>query len=211
VLRGGKGELRGVLGWAGSPLSPSSAGLDGQFSIALDKGQFLKADPGVARLLGILSLQSLARRLLFDWRDVFASGFAFDELAGEVQIRAGVAQTRNLRMLGLQANVLMEGGADLGAETTELRVLVVPNLDAGGASLAYTAVNPAVGLTAFLAQWLLKKPIQAASTTELRVHGPWSDPAVSGSSGSNGLNAPNERQRRCRPAAPPRRAERGRR
>ena len=178
VLRGGKGELRGVLGWAGSPLSPSSAGLDGQFSIALDKGQFLKADPGVARLLGILSLQSLARRLLFDWRDVFASGFAFDELAGEVQIRAGVAQTRNLRMLGLQANVLMEGGADLGAETTELRVLVVPNLDAGGASLAYTAVNPAVGLTAFLAQWLLKKPIQAASTTELRVHGPWSDPVV---------------------------------
>ena len=75
--------------------------MNGAFNVNIESGQFLKADPGVARLLGILSLQSLARRLLFDWRDVFASGFAFDELAGEVQIRAGVAQTRNLRMLGL--------------------------------------------------------------------------------------------------------------
>ncbi len=178
TVRGGRGQLKGALSWRGSPLSPSSRGLDGQFSVALEEGQFLKADPGVARLLGILSLQSLPRRLLFDWRDVFSGGFAFDEFAGDVAIRQGVASTQNLRMRGLQANVLMEGSADLGAETTELKVLVVPNLDAGGATLAYTAVNPAVGLTTFLAQWLLRKPIETANTTHLRVSGPWADPKV---------------------------------
>lgn len=178
TVRGGKGQLKGSLSWRGSPLSPSSRGLDGQFSVALDQGQFLKADPGVARLLGILSLQSLPRRLLFDWRDVFSGGFAFDEFAGDVSIHQGVASSSNLRMRGLQANVLMEGSADLGAETTDLRVLVVPNLDAGGATLAYTAINPAVGLTTFLAQWLLRKPIEAANTTHLRVSGPWADPKV---------------------------------
>lgn len=178
TVRGGKGELKGVLGWRGSPLSPSSAGLDGQFSLRLTEGQFLKADPGVARLLGILSLQSLPRRLLFDWRDVFSSGFAFDEFAGDVKIDSGVARTTNLRMRGLQASVLMDGSADLRAETTDLRVLVIPDLDAGGATLAYAAVNPAVGLTAFLAQLILRKPIAAASTTELRVSGPWADPKV---------------------------------
>lgn len=178
TVRGGKGQLKGGLSWRGSPLSPSSQGLDGQFSIALEEGQFLKADPGVARLLGILSLQSLPRRLLFDWRDVFSGGFAFDEFAGDVSIHQGVASTSNLRMRGLQANVLMEGSADLRAETTELKVLVVPNLDAGGATLAYTAINPAVGLTTFLAQWLLRKPIEAANTTHLRVSGPWRDPKV---------------------------------
>ncbi|WP_374661694.1 YhdP family protein [Inhella sp.] len=178
TVRGGKGQLAGQLSWPGSPLSPSAEGLAGQFSVLVQQGQFLKADPGVARLLGILSLQSLPRRLLFDWRDVFSSGFLFDEVAGDVQVAAGKASTRNLRLRGLQANVLMEGSADLAAETADLRVLVVPNLDAGGASLAYTAINPAVGLTAFLAQWLLKGPIQEANTTELRVHGPWTDPRV---------------------------------
>jgi uncharacterized protein (TIGR02099 family) len=178
TVRGGRGQLKGVLAWKGSPLTPSSTGLEGQFSIALDKGQFLKADPGVARLLGILSLQSLPRRLLFDWRDVFSGGFVFDEFAGDVRIRQGIAQTQNLRMRGLQANVLMEGEANLTAETTELKVLVVPNLDAGGATLAYTAINPAIGLSTFLAQLLLRKPIEAANTTQLRISGPWSDPKV---------------------------------
>jgi uncharacterized protein YhdP len=178
TVRGGKGQLKGGLSWRGSPLSPAFKDMDGQFSIALEEGQFLKADPGVARLLGILSLQSLPRRLLFDWRDVFSGGFAFDEFAGDVLIRQGVASTTNLRMRGLQANVLMDGSADLSAETTELKVLVVPNLDAGGATLAYTAINPAIGLTTFLAQLLLRKPIEAANTTQLRISGPWADPKV---------------------------------
>jgi len=178
TVRGGKGKLRGVLGWRGSPLDPSTRGLEGEFNVQLESGQFLKADPGVARLLGILSLQSLPRRLLFDWRDVFSGGFAFDEFAGDVRITQGVASTQNLRMRGLQANVLMDGSADLSAETTELKVLVVPNLDAGGATLAYTAINPAIGLTTFLAQLLLRKPIEAANTTQLRISGPWADPKV---------------------------------
>ena len=47
-------------------------------------GQFLKADPGLAKLLGVLSLQSLPRRLALDFRDVFSEGFAFDFVRGDV-------------------------------------------------------------------------------------------------------------------------------
>jgi uncharacterized protein YhdP len=142
----------------------------------------------VARLLGVLSLQSLPRRLLFDWRDVFSGGFAFDEFAGDVSIQQGVARSSNLRMRGLQASVVMDGSADLRAETTELKVLVIPEFDAGGAALAYATVNPAVGLTTFLAQLLLKKPIAAANTTQLRISGPWSDPKVEKIEKSNASN-----------------------
>lgn len=189
TVRGGRGELKGQLSWKGSPLAPSAAGLDGHFSMQLAAGQFLKADPGVARLLGVLSLQSLPRRLLFDWRDVFSGGFAFDEFAGDVSIQQGVARSSNLRMRGLQASVVMDGSADLRAETTELKVLVIPEFDAGGAALAYATVNPAVGLTTFLAQLLLKKPIAAANTTQLRISGPWSDPKVEKIEKSNASNA----------------------
>ena len=131
----------------------------GALNIQLDTGTFLKAEPGVGRLLGVLSLQSLPRRLLLDFRDVFAEGFTFDGVTGDVKIAAGVAKSDNIRIRGLQAAVLVDGSTDLAAETQKLRVVVVPEVSAGGASLAYAAINPAIALGAFLAQLILSRPM----------------------------------------------------
>ena len=178
TLRGGKGRMNGQLSWAGSPLSLHVPSLDGRINLALDAGQFLKAGPGAGRLLSVLNLQALPRRLLLDFRDVFQEGFAFDNVTGDVNIDAGVASTNNLRMRGVQAVVLMEGHADIARETQELRVLVVPEINAGTASLAYAVINPAVGLGSFLAQLFLRRPLMAASTREFVVQGSWADPKV---------------------------------
>lgn len=178
VLRGGRGQLAGHIGWQGSPLSPDFPSMSGQLKVALEAGQFLTVEPGVGRLLGVLSLQSLPRRFLFDFRDVFSEGFAFDGISGDVAIARGVASSSNLRTRGVQASVLLEGRADLAAETQNLRVLVVPDIDAGGATLAYAAINPAIGLGTFLAQLLLSRPLAAASTREFHITGSWVDPKV---------------------------------
>lgn len=178
VLRGGKGVLAGQVGWDGSPLAPHYPSMAGTLNVQLDTGTFLKAEPGVGRLLGVLSLQSLPRRLLLDFRDVFADGFVFDGVTGDVKIAAGVAKSDNIRIRGLQATVLVDGSADLAAETQNLRVVVVPEVSAGGASLAYAAINPAVALGAFLAQMILSRPVAAASTREFHISGSWDDPKV---------------------------------
>jgi uncharacterized protein YhdP len=81
-------------------------------------------------------------------------------------------------MRGAAAVVLMEGSADLEHETEDVRVVVVPEINAGTASLAYAIINPAVGLGTFLAQYFLRKPLMAASTREFRVDGAWDDPKV---------------------------------
>ncbi len=178
VLRGGRGQLAGQLGWQGEPLSPDFASMNGQLNVRLESGQFLNVEPGVGRLMGVLSLQSLPRRFLFDFRDVFSEGFTFDGVTGDVKIEQGVARSSNLRTRGVQATVLVEGQADLAAETQNLRVLVVPEFNTGGASLAYIAINPAIGLGTFLAQLILSKPIAAANTREFRITGDWIDPKV---------------------------------
>jgi uncharacterized protein (TIGR02099 family) len=178
TLRGGKGRVAGQVSWAGSPLAFHLPSLDGKFNIALDNGQFLKAGPGAARLFSVLSLQSLPRRLVLDFRDVFQEGFAFDNITGDVIIDDGVAATRNLRLRGVQAAVLMEGNADLQRETQDLRVVVVPEINAGTASLAYAAINPAIGLGTFIAQLVLRRPLMAASTREFTVQGSWAEPKV---------------------------------
>lgn len=178
TLRGGSGQLGGQIQWPGAPLDFATARLGGQLRISIADGQFLQADPGVARLLGVLSLQSLPRRFLLDFRDVFQQGFSFDHIDGDVLIHQGLASTRNLRIRGLPAMVLTEGTASLADETQDLHVWVVPDLNAGAASLAYAVINPAIGLGTLLTQLFLQRPLTEAATREFRITGGWDDPQV---------------------------------
>jgi uncharacterized protein (TIGR02099 family) len=178
VIRGGKGRLEGQVAWAGSPLALDYPSMSGQFNVNMESGQFLKADPGLAKLLGVLSLQSLPRRLTLDFRDVFSEGFAFDFIRGDVRIDQGIALTNNLQMKGVNAAVLMDGRADIGKETQDLKVVIVPEINAGTASLVATAINPAVGLGTFLAQLFLRRPLMQAATQEFHIDGTWTDPKI---------------------------------
>ncbi|MEO7952869.1 MAG: YhdP family protein [Polaromonas sp.] len=178
VLRRGKGRMEGQVAWTGSPLSLDIPTLSGQFNVNVEAGQFIKADPGIAKLLGVLSLQSLPRRLTLDFRDVFSQGFSFDFVRGDVSIKQGLARTNNLQMSGVNAAVLMEGSADISRETQNLKVVVVPEINAGTASLIATVINPAIGLGSFLAQMFLRRPLMEAATQEFHIDGSWSDPKI---------------------------------
>ena len=179
ALRGGAGKLEGQVNWQGSPMTLHYPSLGGRFNVNMGRGQFLQAEPGVAKLLGVLSLQALPRRLLFDFRDVFSAGFAFDTVRGDVLIQQGIASTRNLQMKGVNAVVQMDGSSDIERETQNLRVLILPEVDAGTASLlAGIALNPAIGLSTFLAQLILKQPLSRVNTQEFLIDGTWSDPKV---------------------------------
>lgn len=184
AMRNGKGRMVGQVGWQGSPFSPDYNSMSGQFNVSMERGQFLKTEPGVARLLGVLTLQSLPRRLMLDFRDVFSDGFLFDFVRGDVNIQQGIASTNNLQMKGVSAAVLMEGRADLKNETQDIKVVIVPELNAGTASLVYSAINPLVGLTTFLAQYVLRKPLMKSNTQELHVQGTWKDPKVTKKDGT---------------------------
>ncbi|WP_247596821.1 YhdP family protein [Hydrogenophaga sp. PAMC20947] len=178
TVRGGQGTINGTVGWVGSPMSLDYASLSGQLHVDIKTGQFLKVDPGAAKLLSVLSLQALPRRLVLDFRDFFSEGFAFDFVRGDATIAQGVARTNNLQMKGINAAVLMDGSADIANETQDLKVVVVPEINAGTAALIATAINPAIGLGTFLAQYLLSQPLQSAATQEFHITGGWTDPQV---------------------------------
>jgi uncharacterized protein YhdP len=178
ILRRGHGAMDGTVSWIGSPLALDYPTLGGSFNVQVESGQFLKADPGLAKLLGVLSLQSLPRRLVLDFRDVFSEGFAFDFVRGDIAIEHGIAATNNLQMKGINAAVLMEGKADIAHETQDLKVVVVPEINAGTVSLVATVINPAVGLGSFLAQVFLRQPLMRAATQEFHVDGTWTDPRM---------------------------------
>ena len=178
VLRDGAGNLQGELSWAGAPFDFQQVSLSGEMELNLAKGQFLRADPGIAKLLGVLSLQTLPRRLLLDFRDVFDKGFAFDQTRGKARVTQGVIRTNNFTMQGVSASVFMEGELNLLRETQQLRVLVSPDVDTTAVSLLTATANPVVGLVSFLLQRSVGSVINAQGMRAFEVSGSWDNPQV---------------------------------
>ncbi|MFK7965420.1 MAG: YhdP family protein [Burkholderiaceae bacterium] len=179
TVRGGAGKLSGQINWRGAPAAFDIPTLNGELTLALGPGQFLRTEPGLAKLIGVLSLQSIPRRLSLDFSDIFAAGFAFDTIVGQAQIKDGNLSTENLLMNGVQAQVLIGGQANLLAETQDMTVEVLPTINAGLASLAYAALaNPAVGIGTLLAQLVLQDPLRQLFRYEFEIDGPWADPVV---------------------------------
>ncbi len=178
LLAGSGGIISGQLKWLGSPLDARIKGINGDLSLDIQKGKFLKVEPGLARLIGVLNLQSLPRRIKLDFQDIFSEGFSFDKLRGNVILNNGTAHTENLRVVGTQASVFLEGEVGLLDQTQDMRILVLPELNAGLASLGYVLINPAIGLGSFLAQYILRDPLRKILAYEYKLKGSWDEPVV---------------------------------
>jgi uncharacterized protein (TIGR02099 family) len=178
-IRRGTAKLEGPLSWSGNPSEIDYPTLSGNFLLEANKGQFVKLDPGIGKLLGVLSLQSLPRRLSLDFRDIFTDGLAFDEIVGTVKISRGVANTDSFRILGPAVRIQMTGDVDLNAETQKLRVKVFPSVSDSLSVAGAFVAGPIAGIAAFVAQKLLKDPLNQMAAYEYSVSGTWADPQVS--------------------------------
>lgn len=177
LMRRGTANLEASLAWRGPPTTIDYPTLEGEGRLSARNGQFNKIEPGVGRLLGVLSLQSLPRRITLDFRDIFSEGLAFDQIDGAFRIQRGVMRSDDLAISGPSAKIFMRGEVSLQRETQDLRVRVQPAL---GESVAVGTMlaNPAVGLAALLASKVLRDPIDKLFAYEYRVTGSWIDPKV---------------------------------
>ena len=177
AVKRGTAKLEGRISWKGAPTQIDYPSLDGSIDVEATRGQFNKLEPGIGKLLGILSLQALPRRITLDFRDVFSEGFAFDSFRGHAKVARGIMTTQDLQIRGPSAKILMTGDVSLPAETQNLRVRVQPALSEGVAVGAMLA-NPALGVAAWLAQKVLRDPLDQIFAYEYAVTGSWSDPKV---------------------------------
>ena len=175
VVKGGDAEITGQLQWPGSPHEFDTNGLSGNIKLDANKGQFLKVDPSVGRLLGLLSLQSLPRRLSLDFRDLFSDGFAFDKMTASAKIDQGILRSNDFFMNGPAAEARIKGETNLKNETQNLKVKVRPHIS-DSLSLAAFAGGPIAGVAAFVAQKLLKDPFNKIVQSEYVITGTWDKP-----------------------------------
>ncbi|GAB3629212.1 TIGR02099 family protein [Pandoraea terrae] len=178
TVRNGEGTIAGRFGWRGGPDAIDYPTLGGRMTVDLKRGQILKADPGLAKLLGILSLQSLAKILTFDFNGLVGEGLPFDEISGHATMQSGVATTDDLTIYAGAATIKVDGRTDLAKETQDLKVLVLPKINAGSASIAYAFINPVLGIGSFFAQLALGEQLSKTLSSEYTVTGSWDNPLV---------------------------------
>jgi uncharacterized protein YhdP len=177
MLKDGNGVLDCDLVWTGAPNELDLSRLDGHVNLKMNKGQFLKVDPGAGKLLSVMNLQSLPKRIALDFTDVFSKGFEFDDIEGVAQISQGMLRTTDFKINGSAAKVTMTGQVDLKRETQSLRVRVLPTIG-GSVSLLAFAAGPAVGAGVFLANKIFRDPLDKLVSFEYNVTGSWVDPKV---------------------------------
>jgi uncharacterized protein (TIGR02099 family) len=177
-MKGGRGGLEGKLSWPGHTYQFQLANLAGSMKINAERGQFAKIEAGAGKLLGLISLQSIPRRLTFDFRDLFSEGFAFDTIDGDVTIADGVIFAKKFDIAGPAAVVKMTGDISLPTERQNLTVIVAPKLSGIAAVGTAVLVNPLAGLAVLLGGEALKSPIEKVLSVQYSVTGTWEKPDI---------------------------------
>lgn len=191
TLKAGEGSLSGKLGWQGGPTKPDYPTLNGNLAVDLRHGQILKVDPGVAKLLGVLSLQSLARYAQMDFRDVIGEGLPFEHVTGTAQVVNGIGSTSNFELVTAPARANMKGTVDMTTETQNLNVHIVPTVSAGAGVVAAAIINPLLGLAALAGDFALSHSIEHAFARDYSITGSWAKPHVERVKGDSGkMDAP---------------------
>ncbi|MGB0213729.1 AsmA-like C-terminal region-containing protein, partial [Algiphilus sp.] len=164
------------LRWSDMDALARLAGAEGTLSVEATEGNIAAVEPGAGRMLGLFNFYALPRRLGLDFRDVTASGLAFDRLAGSFALGGGQARTDDLVLDGPSLRVEVDGRVGLAARDYDQLISIYPDVS-GGMTLGGAVLGGPVGVgIALLARELFETPIDAATRIQYRLVGPWDDP-----------------------------------
>ncbi len=180
------GELNFDLNWQDAPYTPSLAMMNGNVSMNMgagrivDIGRSANAKVGLGQLLSIFSLQTIPRRLTFDFSDVFQKGYSFDSVKGDFDLRNGNAYTSDFLFDGTVAKVGINGRIGLRDKDFNFTLIVIPSVTSVTSSIPLAAtlitMNPLVGLGAFAVNTVLGSQFSKVTTYYYDVTGPWDNP-----------------------------------
>ncbi|NND44819.1 MAG: TIGR02099 family protein [Xanthomonadales bacterium] len=178
VLEGGQTVLRYDAWWPGPPAAFAMAILNGHIEFSVVDGRILNADPGAGRVVGLLSLSALPRRLALDFRDVFGSGFNFDQAHGTITLQDGTAYTDDLVLESTAATMAITGSSDLVEKQYDYLMAVRPGVSQTLPALGAVIGGPGGAAAGLALQGLLRKSLGDATEALYTIRGPWSSPEV---------------------------------
>ncbi len=186
-LKKTKAEFEFALDWNGAPYQMSADNVSGNVKIGFDEGRLLGVDPGIGRVLGLLSLDTFNRRLHFDFSDLFGDGLAFDRVDGTFDFLDGYAQTEDLVIDAVSSRIDISGRIGLESEDLDHTITVTPKATASLPIAGAIAGGPAVGAAIFVAQKIIGDNLDSLTSSQYAVKGNWKEPLIAELDGEGGL------------------------
>ncbi|MDT8410054.1 MAG: YhdP family protein [Wenzhouxiangellaceae bacterium] len=162
--------------WPGGPTDFALARVNGELEVVISDGTIPEARPGAGRILGLVSLNSIPRRLRLDFSDVFGGGLGFDRVAGHFKLTDGVASTDDLRIDAPAAEIRISGSTDLEARTYDQVLTVRPGVGSALPIIGALAGGPVGAAAGAALQQIFSKPLKGVSEVKYAVTGTWDNP-----------------------------------
>ena len=182
-IEDGKTLIEMNASWMDTPMNFSIEKINGELDMQIEKGRFLDIDPSAGRLFGLLSIQTLPRRLSLDFTDLFNKGFAFDSISGNFNLEQGHAYTNNLELIGPAANITVTGRTGLVNEDYDQIATITPKFSNSlpVASALFGPIGVGVGAVIYLTGELFKSipdRIDDILRYQYSIKGSWDDPDI---------------------------------
>ncbi|HEY0924415.1 YhdP family protein [Rheinheimera pacifica] len=177
AIAGSNADIKFALNWPGAPNQYALADLSGNVSYTLGEGSLTEVSDQGSRLFSIFSLDSLVRKLRLDFRDVFAKGFFYNKMSGNLAIAKGVAQTSDASIDGVPGNLQIQGYADLVSKQLDYQMAFSPKVTSSLPVIIAWMVNPATGLAALALDEVFQSA-EVISKINFTVTGSFEQPVV---------------------------------
>jgi len=134
----------------------------------------LDIDSGSSRLLGAFNFDALVRRLQLDFSDLFRSGYAYDDIDGNLQFTDGVVNTTEPLVIdGPSSRLSINGEINLSDETIAADMQVRIPLSQNISLLAGLLGAWPIALSTYVASKIFAEQVDEFTTIVYRLDGPW--------------------------------------
>ena len=168
IIKDSGAETAFDLNWQGGLHDYQLSQLNGNVNAKLDDGYLADVSDKGARMLSVLSLQSLVRKLTLDFRDIFSDGMFYSKITGDYQLNQGTFSTQNTEMDGTAGNLFMTGHTDLISGELAYDMSYQPNLTSSLPVIAWiVTLNPVTFLAGVAIDQVIKSQVVSEFKFEL--------------------------------------------
>lgn len=179
TLHAATGQIRFDMNWEKDLTDIDLSTVNGEVTLFLRNGYIKGAEPGIGRILSLLSFDNLLRRLQLDFSDVAKEGLAMDRLTASFHFREGIMKTDDLVLDSPAARVELQGEAVLTTKKVDGIVKVMPKITGSlPIAAAIAAGNPAVGAVVWMADKVLGRTIQEITHYQYQLSGTFDKPKL---------------------------------
>ncbi len=178
-----RGNFYASFSWDGGPLDFGDQPMSGILGVELYNGVFNTQAQGVGdalmRVVGLLNINSWARRLQFDFSDVTARGTAFNSVRGDFSINQGVLATLTPVDANLSSGRMrFDGTINLVEDSVDAQLVAVLPLRENLTWLAGLVGGLPAAVGVWLVGRLFEEEVDNLTSVSYRISGSIDDPRV---------------------------------